>query len=446
MNNTRAAQPHLRLSRVLALWWPLAASWALMGVELPLFTAVVARMPEPETNLAAYGSLVFPIALVIEGPIIMLLAASTALCKDWPAYRKVHRFMTSAGLALTLVHVLAAFTPLYYVIARHLIGVPEEVVEPGRIGLMIMTPWTWAIAHRRFHQGVLIRFERSRSVSAGTLVRLAANALVLATGYVVGDMSGIVLGTLGIATGVVAEAAYVRWRVEPVLREHLRPIRVEQEPLTRAAFLRFYTPLALTPLLTLLNQPLGASAMSRMPESLASLAAWPAVHGLVFLLRSAGFAYNEVVVALLDRPGAVRALRRFAVILGGCTVGLLVCLAATPLGAFWFGTVLRLTPDLAALSHTAICLAVLMPGYQAFQSWYQGALVHGRFSRPVTEAVVIYLIVSGICLTTGVALQAWTAIFWTILSFTTAGVVQTLWLRLRCRAVLAVWRGQRGDQ
>ena len=56
--------PSLTQRRILALWWPLAASWLLMGIELPLFTACVARMPEPEVNLAAYGSLVFPIALM----------------------------------------------------------------------------------------------------------------------------------------------------------------------------------------------------------------------------------------------------------------------------------------------------------------------------------------------------------------------------------------------
>ena len=71
-----------------------------MGVELPLMSAVVARLPDPTIHLAAYGGVVFPIALIIESPIIMLLSASTALSKDWASYRKLWYFMMIAGAAL----------------------------------------------------------------------------------------------------------------------------------------------------------------------------------------------------------------------------------------------------------------------------------------------------------------------------------------------------------
>ena len=68
-----------------------------MGAELPALSAVIARLPNPVVNLAAYGGVVFPLALIIESPIIMLLAASTALCKDWASYRKLYRFMMVAA-------------------------------------------------------------------------------------------------------------------------------------------------------------------------------------------------------------------------------------------------------------------------------------------------------------------------------------------------------------
>ena len=67
------------MGRIVQIWWPLAASWLLMAVELPALSAVVARLANPEINLAAYGGIVFPVSLIIESPIIMLLSASTAL-------------------------------------------------------------------------------------------------------------------------------------------------------------------------------------------------------------------------------------------------------------------------------------------------------------------------------------------------------------------------------
>ena len=69
------------VGRVARLWWPLAASWLLMGAELPLLSAVVARMADPEIHLSAYGSTVLPLSFMVEAPIIMLLSASTALSR-----------------------------------------------------------------------------------------------------------------------------------------------------------------------------------------------------------------------------------------------------------------------------------------------------------------------------------------------------------------------------
>ncbi len=56
----------LSYKRILNTWWPLAASWLLMGAELPALSAFVARLPDPAINLAAYGGIVFPLALIIE--------------------------------------------------------------------------------------------------------------------------------------------------------------------------------------------------------------------------------------------------------------------------------------------------------------------------------------------------------------------------------------------
>src|SRR5512142_972670 len=165
----------LTYRQILKTWWPLAFSWLLMSVEIPMLSAVIARLPNPEINLAAYGGIVYPLSLIIEAPVIMLLAASVALSRHRQAYARIRRFMLAAGLLLTGLHALVAFTPLYYGVVEGLIGAPKEIVEPARIGLMLMLPWTGSIAYRRFQQGVLIRFGHSGSVGVGTLVRLSAD-------------------------------------------------------------------------------------------------------------------------------------------------------------------------------------------------------------------------------------------------------------------------------
>lgn len=423
---------------ILRLWWPLAASWLLMGAEGPMFNAVAARMPEEGIHLSAYGSIVFPIALVVEGPIIMLLAASTALCKDLASYRKLYRFMMVAGLVLTGVHAAIAFTPLFDWIARSILKAEEAVIEPARLGLQILTPWTWSIAHRRFHQGVLIRHGRTRPVGLGTVVRLIANSAVLVGGFLWARSRGyvdtppsIAIGCAGISAGVLAEAAFIRWRVTEVLEGPLASAPPVAEPVTRTSFLRFYVPLALTPLLTLLIQPIGSMAMWRLPDNLDSTGAWSSVYSVIFLLRSFGFAFNEVVVSQLDRPRAIPVLRRFAWRLAFTTSAVLAVVAATPLGNLWLERVLDLEPRLVQLGTVGLAFGVLMPSYAVLQSWYQGTLVHVQRTRGITEAVTVYLVVTTSLLALAVQIQPGPGLPVVLTSFTVAGILQTLWLRFR---------------
>ncbi len=417
-------------------WWPLAASWLLMAVELPVVSAIMARLSNPEVSLAAYGGIVLPLALIIESPIIMLLAASTTLSKDWDSYRKIRRYMMGAGLALTLLHIAVAFTPLYYAVVRGLLGAPREIVEPGRLGLMIMLPWSWAIAYRRFHQGVLIRFGHSRDVGVGTVVRLSAETIVLAAGVLLGTLPGIAVGTAAVAAGVVSEAGFIGWRVQPVLRGELKLAPPADRPLTMRGFVAFYVPLVMTSLLSLLIEPLGSAALSRMPHALESLAVWPVMHGLIFMLQSAGIAMNEVVVTYLDEPGSVKPLRKFAALIVAVTTGLLMLMAATPLSILWFSRVTALSPALAELARTALWLALPMPAMSALQSWFQGAILHSRRTRGITESVLAYMLTVGGLLLAGVALGQFTGLYVGLLAFSSGMVLQTVWLFVRSRPAM----------
>lgn len=409
-----------------------------MGVELPMLQIFINRLDDAKIHLAAYGSVAFAIALVIEGPIIQLLAASTALCGDEDSFRKVRRFMWVSAFWLTVLHVAVAFTPVYDFVAGVLLDVPEAVHEPGRLGLQLLTPWTAAIAYRRFHQGLLIRFERSRLVGQGTIVRVLALVGTLAIGSGLthagmANFSGVAVGAAAVSAAVLAEAVFIGWAVRETVRERLTGTPMPKSPLTRKAFLAFYFPLALTPLLTLIIQPTGSAAMSRMPEDLNSLAAWPVVHSLVFLLRSAGFAYNEVVVSLLGRPGSVAALRRFAFLLAVSTSAILFLLSATPLADFWLGRVSGLAPELIVFAKTGCMIAVLMPAYQALQSWYSGVLVHARRTRGITEAVALYVVITVIALLYGAENSTMTGLYFAVAVFVVGGVSQTIWLAVRAR-------------
>jgi len=234
----------------------------------------------------------------------------------------------------------------------------------------------------------------------------------------------------------MAEALFVQARSAPLVRSLVE--RSAGPPLTRQRLLAFYVPLAMTPLMTLMVQPLGAAAMSRMPHTLASLAAWPAVHGLVFLLRGIGMAFNEVVVRLIAEPGGPAVIRRVAWGMAATLMSILAIVAVTPLGRLWFESVSGLSGELAGLSRTALLLSILMPGYTVLQSWYQGSLVSAHKTRPIPEAVALYLFVSTVALGIGVAFWGGPGLHFVVPALTLAGLAQTGWLAIRSRAMGAI--------
>jgi hypothetical protein len=234
---------------------------------------------------------------------------------------------------------------------------------------------------------------------------------------------------------VVCEALFIEASAHSLTHE-LPPRAPGTSPLTRASFIAFYAPLAMTPLMALLVQPIGAAAMSRMPDTLTSLAAWPAVHGLVFLFRGVGLSFNEVVVRLAGEPDGMRVLQRIARTAALGMMGLLLLLALSPLGELWFVTISGLPGGLASVSQKALLLAALMPGYAVLQSWYQGALMHVRRTRPIPEAVALYLLVSASLLALGVAYWDGPGIYYAIPTLTAAGLTQTAWLWLRSRSLM----------
>jgi len=427
-------QRRLTTASVIRTWWPLAASWLLMAFEGPMLNLAVARLANPKIHLAAYGSLVFPLALFIEAPIVMLLAASTALCRDRAAYEKIRRFMHITSATLTAIHALVAFSPLYGLVARGLLGAPEEIVGPARIGLMISLPWTWAIAYRRFNQGVLIRFGHSISVGIGTGIRLFADASVLAIGCFLTSLPGTAIATSALIGGVLSEAAYVGLRVRPVLRRSLPPNESSEPTLTTSAFLRFYVPLSLTSIVFLGVRPILTAAISRMPDPLESLAAWPVIGGLAFLFRSVGVAYNEVVIARIQEPGSTPALRRFTIGLALATSAGILLIASTPLSRIWFGTITGLSEDLVLFSQAAVWFALLLPAVATIQSWLQGIILHSGRTRSITEAILIYLIVISVLLIAGTAWGRVSGIYVALVSMTVAEVVRNLWLWWRSRS------------
>lgn len=400
-------QNPLNLKTVFWFWLPLAASWALMTLEGPTIQATIARLPQAKTMLAAAG-IVLSMEVTIESPVIMLLATSTALARTAQSYRVLKRFVLHLNILLTLIGgVLAFVTPVYNWLIPGLMGIPDPIAQAAQPAMQIMTFWSAAIGWRRFYQGILIRFGRTRQVGIGTAVRLVSVVIAAVTLATFTTWPGIIVGGCVWMVGVLSEMVYSVLAARPTVQAHLLGPDDPQRPLlTYGRVVRFHTPLAASSLLALLVQPLIGAGLARMAFPEDNLAAWPVLFSVLLFFRSSGMALPEVVIALLDKPDTIAVLRRFCLLVAGLASVALALVVFTPLLTLYLRYVTGITPELVAVILPGALAGLLIPALQAIHSWQRGVLMSGNATTDVYWGMGLDLLVTALGIWVGVMVQA----------------------------------------
>lgn len=429
---------------ILLMWLPLALSAMLMTGEILLVQAAVSRLTDAKLMLAALG-IMFWLEVLIEAPLIMLLSTSTALTTSAQAYGVLKRFMVHLNLGVSAVAVSIAFIdPLFDLVLRVGMGIPDIVAEPTQTGMKIMGLWPAAIGWRRFNQGILIRYGQPRQVTLGTLVRLLTSALVACSLVISGAFSGIVVAAMTFMSGVTAEALFAWWKSRAIVERHLRvDTEAPEHPLTYRAAVDFHLPLAATSVLSYVALPLVNAGLSRMASPQETLAAWPVVYTLILMFRGPGIAIPETVIALLRRFDDLASLRRFCLIVTMGSTALLAVVIVTPLVKLYVRHVVEAPRELEPMIMVGLLGCLLIPGLAALSNFYRGILMASRATNFVYWGMAIYVGATGVGILVGVIWQT-PGIVTAAVAISVATVLETGYLQRRSAAVRAIkWPAER---
>jgi hypothetical protein len=391
-------------------WLPLAAMWILMAVEQPAVSAVIARMDDAKRELAAFG-VTFSLALFIEGPIIQILAAATAIADNRENYERLRSFLIFLGGSATFIHVLLCIPGVFEPFAVHVLGLPDLLLDSVRRSLTVMIPFTLGVGFRRLWQGVLIRYGASRLIPVTMVIRICVTFAVLAWGLSSGVLTGSLLSGLAITLGVLSGAVSSWWFVRPFIA-NLPGQGAEggREVLGVKAMAIFYIPLALTNFIILGARPLIQMGIARGNLPLESLALWPVSMGYLFLYNAFALSSQEVVIAKLEDHDSRRGLIRFSAILSLVLTVIFLLVINTPLWRLWFSKVSGLTPDLVNLAQAPLLLSIPVVIVNAYISLFRGSLVRQKRTGEVTAGVAVNVSVLLVTLFAGVAILPMPAI------------------------------------
>jgi hypothetical protein len=389
----------LAFTNIFKFWMPLASTWLMMSFEGPFLTALVARMVQPEFNLAAYG-VAFSFAMIVEAPVIMLMSASTALVKDKYSFLKLRTFVYTLNIIVTCIMLILILPPIFYFISIRLIGLPANVAALTHTAMVTLIPWPAAIGYRRFYQGILIRNNLTRRVAFGTALRVTT---ILITGillYTFAGLDGVVVGTSSLSAAVLAEAVASKFMAMKTVNKIKSESSFSRnsENLTYGEIIKFYYPLALTSFLTLGVNPMVTFFIGQSRFVLESLAVLPVINAFIFIFKSFGVSYQEAAIALIgEKKEGYTPLRNFAFILGSTAVLLLIIVVFTPLANLYLVNVSGLSETLAVFAKTPLALMFLLPGLEVLISFQRAVLVDARKTSFITKATIIE--VTGIIVT-----------------------------------------------
>lgn len=417
---------------VVRFWLPLSATWLMMAAEGPILTSVVARLPMPAINLAAYGVAV-ALAMFIEAPVIHLLSTSVSLSRDRRSFARIRTFMWWLNAWVTFGMIVVTIPQIYDVLAVNIISLPKQVSETMYAGLVCMIPWPAAIGYRRFYQGLLIRAGLTRRVAYGTVIRLSTMLLAATTLVSLGNYGGVVIGTLSLSVGVICEAIATRLMAGSTIR------RLEQgtdEPPTYGEITRFHVPLALTSIMGFVVTPMIAFFLGRAPMAVESLAVLPVVDSLVFLFRSLGFSYQEVGIALMgEKRKNYDVLRRVGKnIIIGTTIALGL-LAFTPLADIVYRHVYGLSDRLVDVALLPTQILTLLPALAVLYSLQRAVLITARRNVAVTWSTITEVGFIALVMAALVPFAPWNGAISAAIAMVVGRVLANVYLR---RSVLAL--------
>lgn len=390
------------------LFLPLSFSDIIMILSGPILTAGLARLPDVAVNLAAY-SVVHGINVVIEAPVTMLLHAATTLSRSPSAWRLLHRFMLLLCLAMTGLHALVAFTPLYDVVFAVWLHQPAAVVEAGRHMVPVSLLWSASVGWRRTYQGFLIAHNRSALVLKASFGRLGAIVVVVLLGVLL-RLHGALLAGLALQMSVLTEAVLITifaTRTAREVRTAPEPAGEKSLPGTFPALTLWYLPLAATAFLAWIARPFINSAIAQTPGAMLALAAWPVAWTTITLLGNAVRMVQQVALSLVRDEGSYRALRRFALTLTAGAVALAALLNFTPLAGLYLEHVIGVSGGLAATTLIGLQTLFFFPVLICWQNFYQALLIRRGQTGLVNGAAIAGSVILVAALYTGVTLGRW---------------------------------------
>lgn len=386
----------LSTKQILAVYFPLALSWLFMSIEGPIDMFMLGLSSNYKMFSAGFLVLM-ALAIFIESPVIDLLSTSTTLGSSRQRWIVLSRWTWIMMATVFLIHGVVAFTPVYDLLTKQIMGVDTLVAEATRIPFQIMTPWSALVGWRRYLHGIMIRHGNTIPISVGTLVRIFSLSF---TGIILIQLTPI-NGLNAVAIAMVAAVGAESLFIHIASRKTISNLPdIPEEKISIQSLAKFHLPLTASTMVMLASPVLITRALSRSQDQVLAMAGWQTAASLVWVFRSVSFALPEAVISLYNPENALK-LKKFCLSVGLLTTGLIVLFHVTWFDNFWFRQVFQASPETSAIARLALLSSSLLPFLGSTMSYFRGVLTAHHVTTARLVAIAVSIIVLALSLELG---------------------------------------------
>ena len=414
---------------------PLAVLPVMISLTHTVINSALARMPLPELSIAIF-TVVKSIVSIINSPTMMSRHLIVSMVNDKSNYKVARKFLWVMTFILSLVLLLLGITPVGEWIFKNIIGLESSEISLASSALLILVFLPLTVTLRNTYQGIVTALKRTEINLPGVIIRLLAICIFLWWVVKSNILSGVIAGSLAWVVGIALEGifiyCYIFYKygsIEGAIEK--LPVR-SYSKLTTYKIYKFFLPLALMIILTMLVRPIIQSGIARTQFPVTSLAAYGVASCIVLLVAGPLRMINQMVMIYTDKVGGVNwfKLKKFSLILGIILTIILVILALTPAGYFILHKIIAVSDKIAKSSQEAILAFSLFPLIRSLRETYWGVLMIQRTTAMIAIAKVANIIIVSFTIILGIVYINLNPAVLGALSFTLGEGIETL---LICR-------------
>lgn len=400
---------------IFKFWLPAFLSQLILTVEIPIITAAIARMTDAKINLSSFG-VAFGLALLFEFPVVMLTVSTLRLVKGRASYLAVRNISFALSGVFFIIACIMLLPPVFDLVIGLAFDLPADIMNLVYLTLIPCATWSVTVGVRRFYQGILFKYGKTKLVILTTAIRLVTSLAFLIAGFMFGFWPGAVLGAAAYSLGFLIEVIAMKVMAGPYIASCLAT--QDDAPVSVKSFLAFYMPLIFFPFSVFVTQPIYSYSAAYLPETVNTLSLIPVMNSLIVMLQISFLAFNETAIAYLSSAKENKdQVFKFGIRLMAANVAAAAIFSLTPLREFILRDMIGLTEDLVRISFFPALVLMTVPIFGLMTSLIRAHLVVKMKTRPLMYASFLEVGALGLFFVGGARIGAYPGIYWILGSF-----------------------------